>query len=136
MDIELGGDVYAEISRDYRRHDHDADIQVGDLETGGVVVQLQRLVGVYPSIAVVGNIACHLMIAVEIRPVGPIGADEGRHICRTDGHGRDCLVRRIVDRRVRQCHFLGRPQFKGDTAGEEYGIEEIEFDEALGTDQR
>ena len=116
MDIELGGEVDAQVERGGRRHDHDADIQVGDVEADGVGVQFRRV---------------YLMVAVGVRPVRPVHANERSHVGRADGHRRDGLGAAVGER-----HFLRRPELESDAAGEEEIVEDLELDEALRPDER
>ena len=71
------------------------------------------------------------MVAVRIGPVGAVSTDECGHIGGTDRHGGDGLGSAIGKR-----HLLCRPELEGDASSEEEHVEDIEFDETLGTDDR
>ena len=71
------------------------------------------------------------MVAVRIGPIRAVRTDECRHIGRADRHGRDSF-RATVGKR----HQLCRPEFERNTSCEIERVEDIEFDEALGADDR
>ena len=106
LHAERGGEVDAEVQRVDRRHHHDADIEVGDLEADRGVAQLGRLVGVDPAVTVAVG-AGHLLVAVDIGPVRPADTHERGHIGRADGHRGDGLVAAVGQR-----HVLRRPELE------------------------
>ena len=143
MDIELAGQVDARGREVGRNHERDADIEVGDLEADRLVVQFPGLVRI--DHAVVVQVADrlrqwialsvgprHFVVAVQVGPVGAVRADEGGDVGGADRHRRDFLGAAVAA----QGHRMRRPELERDAAGQEDRVEEIEFEESLGADQR
>ena len=92
IDAGLGGQIYAQIEGIYRRHDHQTQIQVRDVEADGVRTQF---------------VGTDRVVVVGVGPVGAVGADEGTHVGGADGHRGDGLRGAVGER-----HLLGGPQLK------------------------
>ena len=140
MHVELASEVNTQIGRRNGGHQHDTDIEVGHVEADGILAQLSGLIGIHDRVGRtcrglrqrIAARVCpgYLLVAIEVGPVRPIGADESRDVGSPDGHRRDRL-RGVVT----QGHVFGA-QLEGDTARQEDRIEEVELYEPLGTDQR